>query len=159
MCPTIVKSDVKVYFRQNAWARKSVLENWVSFSRPCLTDTNLWLKWFLNQRFSVYRIHYIGWSKNWDTWAKHSQILKSTQANLQLKDDLMAKVRQKYFLSTRDFWFVAKRKLSPNIFLADLPTLFLVDQSSEISNKNLKLLIQIFSITFIRLGVIARRKL
>jgi len=39
----------------------------------------------------VYRIHYIGWSKNWDTWAKHSQILKSTQANLQLKDDLMAK--------------------------------------------------------------------
>ena len=51
------------------------------------------------ERFSVYRIHYIGWSKNWDTWAKHSQILKSTTANLQLKDELMAKVCIQYFIT------------------------------------------------------------
>ena len=51
---------------------------------------------------SVYHIHYVGWSKYWDTWTSESEILKKNKENVEKMENLMAECKcQRFFYKTR----------------------------------------------------------
>ncbi|CAG5110859.1 Oidioi.mRNA.OKI2018_I69.chr2.g5214.t1.cds [Oikopleura dioica] len=66
---------------------------------------------------TLYHIHYVGWSKSWDTWVSETDILKKNKENTQKMENLLAECKEAEKIEKSKNSRSRKRKLS--ISLAD----------------------------------------
>ncbi|CBY31052.1 unnamed protein product [Oikopleura dioica] len=60
----------------------------------------------------LYHIHYVGWSKYWDTWTSESEILKKNKENVEKMENLMAECKETERIEKSKVSRSRKRKLS-----------------------------------------------